>query len=63
MRAVELQLLLQRAAHGLDDVAVDLVLEAVRIDDLPAIVGDVELACTRISPVERFTSTSATAAT
>ena len=42
MRAVERDFFLQRAAHGLDHVAFDLVLDAVGIDDLAAIVDDVE---------------------
>src|SRR5436305_5684948 len=40
---VELDLLPQRAAHTLHDVALDGVLEPVGIDDLAAIVGDCEL--------------------
>src|SRR5207237_10835696 len=35
---VPLQLLDQRAAHGLDDVAVDLVAQPVRVDDLAAVM-------------------------
>src|SRR5208283_752946 len=41
-RAVELQLLLERAAHRLQDVSVELVPDAVGIDDLTAVVGDEE---------------------
>ena len=41
---VELDLLPQRAAGGLDDVILDGVAQPVRIDDLAAIVGDRELA-------------------
>jgi hypothetical protein len=37
-RAVEFQLLLERAAQGLDHIAFDLVPDSVRIDDLPAIM-------------------------
>src|SRR5262245_38956865 len=43
LRAVELQLLYQRPAHGLDHIALDLALQAVGVDDLAAVVGDVEL--------------------
>src|SRR5262249_49382991 len=39
---VEQELLEQAAAHGLDDVALDLVPEPIGIDDLPAIVADEE---------------------
>src|SRR5215472_5548872 len=37
--AVELQFLDQRAADGLQDVAVDLVAQSVGIDDLAAVMG------------------------
>src|ERR1700674_2607339 len=40
--AVERHLFLEGAAHRLDDVALDLLTHAVRIDDLAAIVGDEE---------------------
>src|SRR4029453_4837966 len=41
---VELDLLPQRAAHALHDVALDGVAQAVRVDDLAAVVGHRELA-------------------
>src|SRR5579885_555154 len=41
-RAVELQLLDQRAAHGLHHAALDLILQPVRIADLAAVVHDIE---------------------
>src|SRR5262249_60888408 len=41
-RAIELQLLEQCAAGGLHDVPFDLVSEAVGIDDLAAVVSDIE---------------------
>src|SRR4029077_8140262 len=41
---VELDLLPQRAAHALHDVALDGVPDPDRVDDLPAVVGDGEFA-------------------
>src|SRR5712692_5942437 len=42
--AIELDLLPQGAAHALHDVALDRMLEASRVDDLPAVMSDGELA-------------------
>ena len=39
---VELKLLLERSTHRLGHVAFDLVLEAIRIDDLPAVVDNIK---------------------
>jgi hypothetical protein len=41
--AIEGELLLQRAAHSLNDTPLDLCLDAVRIDDLSAIVNNTDL--------------------
>ena len=62
VRAVEGDLFLQRAADSLDHVALDLVSHAVGIDNLPASWTTAKC-LTRISPLLRFTSTSATAPT
>ena len=43
MRPVEFQFLDQRAAHGLHHATFELVLEAVGVDDLAAVVRDIEL--------------------
>src|SRR5271166_3847536 len=40
--AVEGHLFLERAAHGLYDAALDLIAQSIRIDDLPAVVRNVE---------------------
>ena len=41
-RAVEQDFFFQSPAYALNDVAFDLVHEAIGVDDLPAVVGDVE---------------------
>src|SRR5262249_12326987 len=41
-RAIEGDLLLEGAAHRLDDVALDLLAHALRIDDLASVVSDEE---------------------
>src|SRR5262249_16689050 len=47
--SVELDFLPERAAHALHDVALDGVLEPIGVDDLPAVMGNGELACPDLS--------------
>src|SRR5262249_57632908 len=41
-RAIPGEVLQQRAAHRLDHISLDLVLQPVRVDDLPAVVHHIE---------------------